>query len=157
MVDGSSSQAMFPFMTAMQQESICSELPVLHMHSLELLSATIKSARRWTIILTRIVYMYLVKTCSWSFLMSSVSYNPLSSVWEDASCQLFCLSSNCPINNLVCLLDKWNLYLDQRSLLKKEEALGLSWYTCPKRVHFNLISSIIFGGLWIGHWTLNWS
>lgn len=46
MVDGSSSQAIFSFMTAMQQESICLELPVLHMHSLELLSAIIKSARR---------------------------------------------------------------------------------------------------------------
>ncbi|KAI8563442.1 hypothetical protein RHMOL_Rhmol03G0111600 [Rhododendron molle] len=45
MVDGSLSQAIFPFMTAMQQESICLELPVLHMHSLELLSAIIKSAR----------------------------------------------------------------------------------------------------------------
>ncbi|KAL6957139.1 hypothetical protein U1Q18_043770 [Sarracenia purpurea var. burkii] len=46
MVDGSLSQTLFPFTTAMQQELICSELPVLHFYSLELLSAVIKGVRR---------------------------------------------------------------------------------------------------------------
>ncbi|KAI8031839.1 Proline-, glutamic acid- and leucine-rich protein 1 [Camellia lanceoleosa] len=45
MVDGSVTQALFPFMTAMQQEFICSELPILHLYSLELLSAVIKGVR----------------------------------------------------------------------------------------------------------------
>ncbi|KAK9282790.1 hypothetical protein L1049_011011 [Liquidambar formosana] len=45
MVDGSLSQALYPFMTAMQQEFICSQLPVLHMYSLELLTAIIKGVR----------------------------------------------------------------------------------------------------------------
>lgn len=64
MVDGSSSQAIFPFMTAMQQESICLELPVLHMHSLELLSAIIKSARRWTIIFFLLGRWTIILTCT---------------------------------------------------------------------------------------------
>ncbi|GFZ11211.1 hypothetical protein Acr_22g0006090 [Actinidia rufa] len=46
MVDGSLPQALFPFTTGMQQESICSELPVLHSYGLELLSAIIKGVRR---------------------------------------------------------------------------------------------------------------
>ncbi|GFZ21976.1 hypothetical protein Acr_29g0011380 [Actinidia rufa] len=46
MVDGSLSQALFPFTTGMQQEFICSELPILHSYSLELLSAVIKGVRR---------------------------------------------------------------------------------------------------------------
>ncbi|XP_059433960.1 uncharacterized protein LOC132167082 isoform X2 [Corylus avellana] len=45
MVDGSLPQAVMPFMTSMQQELICSKLPVLHSYSLELLSAIIKGAR----------------------------------------------------------------------------------------------------------------
>ncbi|CAL5322172.1 unnamed protein product [Camellia sinensis] len=45
MVDGSVTQALFPFMTAMQQEFICSELPILHLYSLELLSSVIKGVR----------------------------------------------------------------------------------------------------------------
>lgn len=45
MVDGSSSQALFPFMTSMQQELICSELPILHLYSLKLFRAVIKSLR----------------------------------------------------------------------------------------------------------------
>ncbi|KAA8534550.1 hypothetical protein F0562_032067 [Nyssa sinensis] len=45
MVDGSVSQALFPFMTAMQQEFICSELPVLHSCSLELLASILKGVR----------------------------------------------------------------------------------------------------------------
>ncbi|KAG2672395.1 hypothetical protein I3760_13G038900 [Carya illinoinensis] len=46
MVDGSLPHALLPFMTSMQQELICSELPVLHSYSLELLSAVIKGTRR---------------------------------------------------------------------------------------------------------------
>ncbi|KAK7851730.1 hypothetical protein CFP56_041023 [Quercus suber] len=42
MVDGSVPHALSAFMTSMQQELICSELPVLHLHSLELLIAIIK-------------------------------------------------------------------------------------------------------------------
>lgn len=45
MVDGSLSQAFYPFVTAMQQEFICSELPVLHLYSLELLTAIVKGVR----------------------------------------------------------------------------------------------------------------
>ncbi|KAB1210289.1 Proline-, glutamic acid- and leucine-rich protein 1 [Morella rubra] len=44
-VDGSLPQALLPFMTSMQQELICAELPVLHSCSLELLSAIIKGTR----------------------------------------------------------------------------------------------------------------
>lgn len=46
MVDGSLSQASYPSMTAMKQELICSELPILQLHSLEMLSAIIKGLRR---------------------------------------------------------------------------------------------------------------
>ncbi|KAK6233800.1 hypothetical protein QUC31_006206 [Theobroma cacao] len=46
MVDGSLPHTMLPFMTAMQHELICSELPVLHAHALELLIAIIKGMRR---------------------------------------------------------------------------------------------------------------
>ncbi|CAA3005199.1 proline-, glutamic acid- and leucine-rich 1 [Olea europaea subsp. europaea] len=45
MVDGSLSQASYPSMTAMKQELICSELPILQLHSLEMLSAIIKGLR----------------------------------------------------------------------------------------------------------------
>nr|XP_023881665.1 uncharacterized protein LOC111994038 [Quercus suber] len=45
MVDGSVPHALSAFMTSMQQELICSELPVLHLHSLELLIAIIKGTR----------------------------------------------------------------------------------------------------------------
>lgn len=44
-VDGSLPHTMLRFMTAMQQELICSELPVLHASSLELLMAIIKATR----------------------------------------------------------------------------------------------------------------
>lgn len=44
-VDGSLPQTMYPTITAMQQEYICSELPVLHSHSLEILCDIIKEAR----------------------------------------------------------------------------------------------------------------
>ncbi|KAF8390224.1 hypothetical protein HHK36_024749 [Tetracentron sinense] len=44
-VDGSLSQALLPFMTVMQQELNCSELPVLHLYSLDLLTAIIKGVR----------------------------------------------------------------------------------------------------------------
>lgn len=46
MIDGSLSKALYPFMTAMQQESVCSELPVLHLYSLELVVAMVKGVRR---------------------------------------------------------------------------------------------------------------
>ncbi|KAL0008068.1 hypothetical protein SO802_009570 [Lithocarpus litseifolius] len=45
MVDGSVPHALSAFTTSMQQELICSELPVLHLHSLELLIAIIKGTR----------------------------------------------------------------------------------------------------------------
>ncbi|GLT50082.1 hypothetical protein SLA2020_235930 [Shorea laevis] len=45
MVDSSCPQTMLPFMSSMQQELICSELPVLHLHSLDLLIAIIKGMR----------------------------------------------------------------------------------------------------------------
>ncbi|PPS07302.1 hypothetical protein GOBAR_AA13336 [Gossypium barbadense] len=44
-VDGSLPHTMLPFMTSVQQELICSELPVLHAYSLELLIALIKGMR----------------------------------------------------------------------------------------------------------------
>lgn len=45
MLDGSVSQSLYPLMTTMQQELICSELPVLHLRGLELLTATVKGVR----------------------------------------------------------------------------------------------------------------
>ncbi|KAK3001207.1 hypothetical protein RJ639_022001 [Escallonia herrerae] len=45
-VDGSLSQALYPITTTMQQELTCSELPLLHMYSLELLAAVVKGVRR---------------------------------------------------------------------------------------------------------------
>ncbi|XP_026386237.1 proline-, glutamic acid- and leucine-rich protein 1-like [Papaver somniferum] len=45
LVDGSLSEALMPFMTVMQQEFICSELPVLQLNSLDLLTAIIKGVR----------------------------------------------------------------------------------------------------------------
>uniref|UniRef100_A0A7N0RHJ0 Pre-rRNA-processing protein RIX1 N-terminal domain-containing protein n=1 Tax=Kalanchoe fedtschenkoi TaxID=63787 RepID=A0A7N0RHJ0_KALFE len=42
MVDGSLAKSSFPFITVMQQESICSQLPVLHEHCLDLLTALMK-------------------------------------------------------------------------------------------------------------------
>lgn len=45
MVDGSVPRAMSPFMTAMQQQSVCVELPVLHLHCLELLAAIVEGMR----------------------------------------------------------------------------------------------------------------
>ncbi|KAK3028729.1 hypothetical protein RJ639_037752, partial [Escallonia herrerae] len=44
-VDGSLSQALYPITTTMQQELTCSELPLLHMYSLELLAAVVKGVR----------------------------------------------------------------------------------------------------------------
>ncbi|KAL5724950.1 hypothetical protein ACHQM5_008150 [Ranunculus cassubicifolius] len=44
-VDGSSSQSLLSFMTVTQQENICSKLPILHLHTLELLTALIKGIR----------------------------------------------------------------------------------------------------------------
>ncbi|XP_026381355.1 uncharacterized protein LOC113275975 [Papaver somniferum] len=45
LVDGSLSEALMPFMTVMQQEFICSELPGLQLNSLDLLTAIIKGVR----------------------------------------------------------------------------------------------------------------
>ncbi|KAL8090247.1 uncharacterized protein LOC141697677 [Apium graveolens] len=45
MLDGSVSQNLYSLMTTMQQELICSELPVLHLRSLELLTAIVKGVR----------------------------------------------------------------------------------------------------------------
>ena len=45
-VNGSLPKAMSPFMTGIQQELVCAELPTLHSSALELLRATIKSIRR---------------------------------------------------------------------------------------------------------------
>lgn len=47
MVNGSLPEMSLPFMTAKQQENICSELPVLHLCSLELLTAIIKATGRY--------------------------------------------------------------------------------------------------------------
>ncbi|CAN8290664.1 unnamed protein product [Cochlearia groenlandica] len=44
-VNGSLPRAMSPFMTGIQQELVCAELPTLHSSALELLGATIKSIR----------------------------------------------------------------------------------------------------------------
>ncbi|CAH8390660.1 unnamed protein product [Eruca vesicaria subsp. sativa] len=44
-VNGSLPKAMSPFMTGIQQEFVCAELPTLHSSALELLCATIKSIR----------------------------------------------------------------------------------------------------------------
>ncbi|KAF8080261.1 hypothetical protein N665_0961s0009 [Sinapis alba] len=44
-VNGSLPSAMSPFMTGIQQELVCAELPTLHSSALELLRATIKSIR----------------------------------------------------------------------------------------------------------------
>ncbi|KFK44843.1 hypothetical protein AALP_AA1G309800 [Arabis alpina] len=44
-VNGSLPRAMSPFMTGIQQELVCAELPTLHLFALELLRATIKSIR----------------------------------------------------------------------------------------------------------------
>ena len=45
-VDGSLSQSLLPTTAAMQQEFICSELPALHLASLDLLEAIIRGVRR---------------------------------------------------------------------------------------------------------------
>ncbi|KAM7268837.1 hypothetical protein ACFE04_011003 [Oxalis oulophora] len=45
MVDGSVPHSQLSFMTSMHQELICSELPVLHLYSLDLLTAIIKGMR----------------------------------------------------------------------------------------------------------------
>ncbi|XP_071707764.1 uncharacterized protein [Rutidosis leptorrhynchoides] len=44
MVDGSLPQTLYPTITAMQQEDVCLELPVLHSYSLDILSGMIKGA-----------------------------------------------------------------------------------------------------------------
>ncbi|TKY64039.1 Proline-, glutamic acid- and leucine-rich protein 1 [Spatholobus suberectus] len=66
MVNGSLPQMSLPFMTAKQQENICSELPVLHLSSLELLTAIIKAMGSqllpYAASIVRIVTKYF-KTC----------------------------------------------------------------------------------------------
>ncbi|XP_020226610.1 proline-, glutamic acid- and leucine-rich protein 1 [Cajanus cajan] len=66
MVNGSLPQMSLPFMTAKQQENICSELPVLHLSSLELLTAIIKAMGSQLLphaaYIVRIVTKYF-KTC----------------------------------------------------------------------------------------------
>ncbi|XP_019460211.1 PREDICTED: proline-, glutamic acid- and leucine-rich protein 1 isoform X1 [Lupinus angustifolius] len=67
MVDGSLPQMSLPFMTAIQQENICSELPVLHLCSLELLTTITKVLGRQILphaaSILRIITMYF-KTCA---------------------------------------------------------------------------------------------
>ncbi|GMI72535.1 hypothetical protein like AT1G30240 [Hibiscus trionum] len=66
-VDGSLPHTMLPFMTSVQQELICSELPVLHAYSLELLIAIIKGMRRQLLphsaYIVRVITRYF-KTCA---------------------------------------------------------------------------------------------
>lgn len=66
-VDGSLPHALLPFMTSMQQELICSELPVLHSYSLELLIAIIKGTRSqllpYTASIVRLITAYF-KRCA---------------------------------------------------------------------------------------------
>ncbi|KAL2336139.1 hypothetical protein Fmac_010585 [Flemingia macrophylla] len=66
MVNGSLPQMSLPFMTAKQQENICSELPVLHLSSLELLTDIIKAMGSQLLphaaYIVRIVTKYF-KTC----------------------------------------------------------------------------------------------
>lgn len=47
MVNGSLPQMAMPFVTAKQQENICSELPVLHSYGLELLTTVVKGVGRY--------------------------------------------------------------------------------------------------------------
>lgn len=67
MVDGSLSQSLLPLMTSMQQELICSELPSLHLHSLELLLSIIKGLRSqllpYAADIVRLIKVYL-KGCT---------------------------------------------------------------------------------------------
>jgi len=52
MVNGALPEMSLPFMTSRQQENVCSELPVLHMCSLELLTAIIKATGRYGCVYT---------------------------------------------------------------------------------------------------------
>ncbi|KAF7801450.1 proline-, glutamic acid- and leucine-rich protein 1 [Senna tora] len=67
MVNGSLPQISLPFITAKQQEDICSELPVLHSYSLELLTAVIKGVGSQLLphaaFTVRIITIYF-KTCA---------------------------------------------------------------------------------------------
>lgn len=66
-VDGSLPHSLLAFMTAMQQEFICSELPLLHSYSLELLTAIIEGVRSQLLphaaYLVRLLSVYL-KRCA---------------------------------------------------------------------------------------------
>ncbi|XP_057436225.1 uncharacterized protein LOC130728696 [Lotus japonicus] len=67
MVNGSLPQMSFPFMTSTQQENICSELPVLHLSSMELLMAALKGSGSQLLphaaSIARIITQYF-KTCA---------------------------------------------------------------------------------------------
>ncbi|KAK4268227.1 hypothetical protein QN277_024913 [Acacia crassicarpa] len=67
MVNGSLSQMSMPFVTAKQQEDICSELPVLHLYGLELLTAVVKVVGSQLLpqaaFTVRMITMYF-KTCA---------------------------------------------------------------------------------------------
>ncbi|KAK7292775.1 hypothetical protein RJT34_15628 [Clitoria ternatea] len=74
-VNGSLPQMSLPFMTAIQQENICSELPVLHLSGLELLMAIIKATGSQLLphaaCIVRIITKYF-KTCELSELRIKV-------------------------------------------------------------------------------------
>ncbi|KAG7012950.1 hypothetical protein SDJN02_25703 [Cucurbita argyrosperma subsp. argyrosperma] len=67
-VDGSLPPASVPFMTSLQQESMCSELPTLHSDSLDLLIAIIKSLRSQLLphaaLIVRLIVKYFKKCVS---------------------------------------------------------------------------------------------
>lgn len=67
MVDGSVSQSLLPFVTAMQQESLCSELPMFHSDALDLLIALTKVMRSQMLphaaYIVRLIVRYF-KNCS---------------------------------------------------------------------------------------------
>ncbi|XP_022150577.1 proline-, glutamic acid- and leucine-rich protein 1 isoform X2 [Momordica charantia] len=68
MVDGSLPPTSVPFMTSLQQESICSELPTLHSNCLDLLIAIIKSLRSqllpYAASIVRLIVKYFKKCVS---------------------------------------------------------------------------------------------
>ncbi|MBA0748306.1 hypothetical protein Gogos_005146 [Gossypium gossypioides] len=77
-VDGSLPHTMLPFMTSVEQELICSELPVLHAYSLELLIAIIKGMRRYKELL-------VLLQCSYSSLEERIAIYLAPDVIENAS------------------------------------------------------------------------
>ncbi|KAF8008951.1 hypothetical protein BT93_J0064 [Corymbia citriodora subsp. variegata] len=67
MVDGSVSQSLLPFVTATQQESLCSELPMFHSNALDMLIALTKGMRSQMLphaaYIVRLIMRYF-KNCS---------------------------------------------------------------------------------------------